>query len=198
MPRLLIATTNPGKLAEFRELLGGLPVELVLPERDLQVAETGSSYAENAALKARAYAAVSGLPALADDSGLEVDALGGAPGLFSARYSPLPGASDADRRAHLLANLRGLPRPWTAHFHCTAAVALPDGELQLAEGQVFGEILPEERGSNGFGYDPLFLLPELGRTMAELTREEKNTLSHRARALHAALPAIRKLLGLAE
>ena len=99
-------------------------------------------------------------------------------------------------RAHLLANLRGLPRPWTAHFHCTTAVALPGGELYLAEGQVFGEILPEERGSNGFGYDPLFLLPELGRTMAELTREEKNTLSHRARALHAALPAIRKLLGL--
>lgn len=198
MHRLLIATTNPGKLAEFRELLGDLPVELVLPERDLQVAETGRNYAENAALKARAYAAASGLPALADDSGLEVDALGGAPGLFSARYSPLPGASDADRRAHLLANLRGLPRPWTAHFHCTAAVALPDGELHLAEGQVFGEILPEERGTNGFGYDPLFLLPELGRTMAELTREEKNTLSHRARALHAALPAIRKLLGLAE
>lgn len=198
MRRLLIATTNPGKLVEFRELLGALPVELVLPERDLQVAETGSNYAENAALKARAYAAASGLPALADDSGLEVDALGGAPGLFSARYSPLPGASDADRRAHLLANLRGLPRPWTAHFHCTAALALPDGDLHLAEGQVFGEILPEERGSNGFGYDPLFLLPELGRTMAELTREEKNTLSHRARALLAALPAIRKLLGLAE
>ena len=196
MRRLLIATTNPGKLVEFRELLEGLPVELVLPERDLQVAETGRNYAENAALKARTYAAASGLLTLADDSGLEVDALGGAPGLFSARYSPLPGANDADRRAHLLANLRGLPRPWTAHFHCTAAVALPDGELHLAEGQVFGEILPEERGSNGFGYDPLFLLPELGRTMAELTREEKNTLSHRARALHAALPAIRKLLGL--
>ncbi len=196
MRRLLIATTNPGKLVEFRELLGGLPVELVLPERDLQVAETGRNYAENAALKARTYAAANGLLTLADDSGLEVDALGGAPGLFSARYSPLPGANDADRRAHLLANLRGLPRPWTAHFHCTAALALPDGELHLAEGQVFGEILPEERGTNGFGYDPLFLLPELGRSMAELTREEKNTLSHRARALHAALPAIRKLLGL--
>jgi len=196
MRRLLIATTNPGKLVEFRELLEGLPVELVLPERDLQVAETGRNYAENAALKARTYAAASGLLTLADDSGLEVDALGGAPGLFSARYSPLPGANDADRRAHLLANLRGLPRPWTAHFHCTAALALPDGELHLAEGQVFGEILPEERGTNGFGYDPLFLLPELGRSMAELTREEKNTLSHRARALHAALPAIRKLLGL--
>ncbi len=196
MRRLLIATTNPGKLVEFRELLGDLSIELVLPSRDLQVAETGSNYAENAALKARAYAAASGLLTLADDSGLEVDALGGAPGLFSARYSPLPGANDADRRAHLLANLRGLPRPWTAHFHCTAALALPDGELHLAEGQVFGEILPEERGTNGFGYDPLFLLPELGRSMAELTREEKNTLSHRARALHAALPAIRKLLGL--
>ena len=196
MHRLLIATTNPGKLAEFRELLGDLPVELALPERDLRVAETGSSYAENAALKARAYAAAGGLPTLADDSGLEVDALGGAPGLHSARYSPLPGANDADRRAHLLANLRGLPRPWTAHFHCTVALALPGGEVQFSEGDVYGEILPEERGSNGFGYDPLFLLPELGRTMAELTRGEKNTLSHRARALHAALPALRALLGL--
>ncbi|TLN24294.1 RdgB/HAM1 family non-canonical purine NTP pyrophosphatase [bacterium] len=195
MKRLLIATTNPGKLLEFRELLGDLPVELVLPERDLQVAETGSSYAENAALKARAYAAASGLLTLADDSGLEVAALGGAPGLYSARYSPLPGANDADRRAHLLANLRGLPQPWTAHFHCTVAVALPGGEIHFADGQVYGEILLEERGSNGFGYDPLFLLPELGRTMAELTREEKNTLSHRARAVHAALPELKMLLG---
>lgn len=196
MQRLLIATTNPGKLVEFRELLGDLPVELVLPERDLRVDETGSTYAENAALKARAYAAASGLLALADDSGLEVDALGGAPGLYSARYSPQPGANDADRRAHLLANLRDLPRPWNAHFHCTVAVALPGGDVQFSDGDVYGEILPEERGSNGFGYDPLFLLPELGRSMAELTREEKNTLSHRARAVHAALPVIRMLLRL--
>lgn len=194
MKRLLIATTNPGKLVEFRELLGDLPVELALPERDLHVVENGSTYAENAALKARAYAAASGLIALADDSGLEVDALGGAPGLYSARYSPLENAGDADRRAYLLENLHGLPRPWTAHFHCTLAIALPDGTLYFSEGQVFGEILPAERGCNGFGYDPLFWLPEPGRSMAELTREEKNTLSHRARAVHAALPLLRKLV----
>ncbi|TLM99763.1 non-canonical purine NTP pyrophosphatase, partial [bacterium] len=150
---------------------------------------------ENAALKARAYAAASGLPALADDSGLEVDALGGAPGLHSARYSPQPNASDADRRVLLLANLRGKPRPWAAHFHCSVAIALPDGTLRFSEGQVYGEILPVERGSNGFGYDALFLLAELGRTMAELSGEEKNTLSHRARAVHAALPVLRQLLG---
>ncbi len=194
MKRLLIATTNPGKLLEFRELLGDLPVELVLPERDLRVVEDGGSYAENAALKARAYAAASGLTALADDSGLEVDALGGAPGLYSARYSPEPDASDADRRALLLANLGGKPRPWTAHFHCSVAIALPDGTLRLSEGKVYGEILPVERGSNGFGYDALFLLAELGRTMAELSGAEKNTLSHRARAVHAALPALKELL----
>ncbi len=194
MRRLLIATTNPGKLVEFRDLLGDLAVELVLPERDLQVIENGSSYAENAALKARAYAAASGLTALADDSGLEVEALDGAPGLYSARYSPQAHASDADRRALLLANLQGKPRPWTAHFHCTVAIAQPDGGVHFAEGQVYGEILPVERGSNGFGYDPLFLIPELGRSMAELTRDEKNTLSHRARALQAALPYLRELL----
>lgn len=195
MKRLLIATTNPGKLVEFRDLLGNLPVELVLPERDLRVVEDGANYAENAALKARAYAAASGLIALADDSGLEVDALDGAPGLHSARYAPAKNASDADRRALLLANLRSLPRPWKAHFHCTVAIALPDGRLYFSEGQVFGEIVPDERGDNGFGYDPIFLLPELSRSMAELSREEKNSLSHRARAVHAALPVLRQLLG---
>ncbi|GAP12868.1 non-canonical purine NTP pyrophosphatase, RdgB/HAM1 family [Longilinea arvoryzae] len=196
MKRLLIATTNPGKLVEFRDLLGDLAVELVLPERDLQVVENGRSYAENAALKAHAYAAASGLTALADDSGLEVDALDGAPGLYSARYSPDENASDADRRALLLANLQAKPRPWTAHFHCTLAVAQPDGSVHYTQGNVYGEILPEERGNNGFGYDPLFLLPELGRTMAELTREEKNTLSHRALAVHAAQPYLQELLRL--
>lgn len=194
MMRLLIATTNPGKLLEFRELLGNLAVELALPEHDLHVVENGSNYAENAALKARAYAMANGLPALADDSGLEVDALDGAPGLYSARYSPVANANDADRRAFLLSNLNGKPRPWTAHFHCTVAIALPDGAIHFAAGDVFGEIIPQERGCNGFGYDPLFLLPELGRTMAELSSAEKNALSHRARAVQAALPLIKRVL----
>jgi len=194
MLRLLIATTNPGKLAEFRELLAGLAVECVLPPRDMQVVEDGASYAENAAIKARTYALDSGLTALADDSGLEVDALDGAPGLYSARYSSLTNANDADRRVLLLENLRGHPQPWTAHFHCTVAIAQPDGTLYFSEGNVYGQILAEERGNNGFGYDALFLLPGLGRSMAELSIEEKNKLSHRALAVRAALPTLQRLI----
>ena len=197
MFNLLIATTNNGKIREMHELLQDLPVRLVtLREVNIHqdVPETGSTYAENAALKALTYSRMSGLTVIADDSGLEVDALGGAPGLHSARYSPLPGASDADRRAYLLHNLQGRPQPWTAHFHCTAVVARPDGWHAFAEGECRGLILPEERGSNGFGYDPLFYLPELGRTMAELSSEVKNRLSHRARALQAARPILLKLL----
>lgn len=198
MTDLLIATTNPGKIVELQDLLEGLPLRLLLPadlDIRLDVAETGATYAENAALKARAYCAASGLLTLADDSGLEVLALDGAPGLHSARYSPRPGAKDADRRALLLQNLSGLPQPWLARFRCVVAVAAPGQPLQFAEGECRGEILPEERGSNGFGYDPIFYLAGLGRTMAELTRAEKNTLSHRARAVQAALPILRKWTG---
>jgi len=196
MKQVLIATTNPGKIVEMRDLLVDLPIQLLtLLDVNIHqdVAETGSTYAENAALKARFYSQASGLLALADDSGLEVDALDGAPGLHSARYLARPGASDADRRAYLLHNLRGHPRPWTAHFHCTAAVASPAGEVLLAEGQCFGEILDEERGSGGFGYDPLFFLPESGCTMAQLSRAEKNRVSHRARAVLAARPLLLRL-----
>ncbi len=194
MRKLLLASTNPGKLIEIQDLLPGF--ELLLP-RDLglklSVAETGGTYAENAALKARAYCQASGLPALADDSGLEVDCLGGAPGLHSARYAARPGASDADRRVLLLRNLDGCPRPWLAHFHCTVAIAVPDGRLFFADGDCPGEIIPVERGNNGFGYDPIFLLPVLGLTMAELSRTQKNQLSHRARAVKAALPALNEI-----
>lgn len=199
MQSLLIATTNPGKIKEMRALLGDLPLQL-LTLLDLNihadVAETGSTYAENAAIKALAYSQLSGLPALADDSGLEVDALEGAPGIHSARYSPLPGASDADRRAFLLLNLGAKPKPWLAHFHCTAAIALPGRDVVLCEGSCAGEIIATERGSNGFGYDPIFYMPELHATMAELTDEEKNRLSHRARAIQAARPHLIELLGL--
>ncbi len=204
MTDLLIATTNPGKIVEIQDLLEGLPFRLHLPADlgiRLHVEETGRTYAENAALKAQAYFQASlaagkagGMLTLADDSGLEVAALGGAPGLHSARYSPRPGAKDADRRALLLANLADQPRPWLARFVCAVAVAAPGREVQLAFGECPGEILPEERGSNGFGYDPIFYLAGLGRTMAELTRAEKNTLSHRARAVHAALPILKKYL----
>jgi XTP/dITP diphosphohydrolase len=199
MRRLLIATENPGKVKEFLELLTGLDVELVTPTSlglDLKVVEDGSTYAENAGKKAREYSQASGLIALADDSGLEVDALGGAPGLYSARYAPQPDATDADRRALLLKNLQGQPRPWTAHFHATVAIGTPDGQVVFADGNCYGEILPQERGDNGFGYDPIFLLPTTGSTMAELSMDEKNRLSHRALAVKNAKKLLAQILGI--
>jgi XTP/dITP diphosphohydrolase len=201
MPTLLIASGNAGKLREFEAILanicmGDVRIHLVLPKSmgiDLDVVEDGSNYAENAAKKALAYARASGLIALADDSGLEVDALGGQPGLYSARYAPWPGATDADRRQYLLQNLRDHPRPWLAHFHCTIAIATPQGDVYFAEGDCPGEIIPEERGANGFGYDPVFYLAEYQKTMAELPESEKNRLSHRARAAFAAVPILKRL-----
>jgi len=203
MPTLLIASTNPGKLYEFQEIFAGLHLEwlssikLQLPADlgiQLQVDETGATYAENAALKALAYSRASGLLTLADDSGLEVEALDGQPGLHSARYAVDPHATDADRRALLLKNLHGKPRPWQAAFQCCVALAQPNGDLSLHAGTCPGEIIPEERGSNGFGYDPIFWLPQLGRSMAELPTAQKNQLSHRARAVLAALPALKELM----
>ncbi|MBE7433501.1 MAG: RdgB/HAM1 family non-canonical purine NTP pyrophosphatase [Anaerolineales bacterium] len=197
MNKLLIATNNKGKVVEFKELLAGSGIEFVTPAQinlQLEVDEDGSTYRENAAKKAIAFAQASGLISLADDSGLEVNALDGAPGLYSARYSPKPGANDKDRRIFLLANLNGKPRPWTAHFHATIAVAKPNGEVEFAEGDCYGEIIPEERGMGGFGYDPIFLLTGLGKTMAELDAAEKNRLSHRARAVMAAMPLLKKIL----
>jgi XTP/dITP diphosphohydrolase len=196
--RLLIATENQGKVREIQALLDGLEVELVTPKSlglELNVVEDGATYEENAGKKAVAYARASGLISIADDSGIEVDALGGAPGLYSARYSPLPNATDADRRAYLLQNLQGKPRPWTAHFHATIAISTPEGSLYFAEGNCYGEIIPEERGENGFGYDSIFFVPALNRTTAELSMEEKNRLSHRALAVQNAKPILQKLIG---
>lgn len=194
--KLLIATNNKGKVKEIQDLLKDTGIDFVTPADiglALDVEEDGETYAENATRKAVAFAKASGLLSLADDSGLEVDALDGAPGLHSARYSPKPGAKDADRRALLLQNLKGSPRPWTAHFHATIAIAKPSGEVELAEGNCYGEIIPEERGTGGFGYDPVFFMEDLGKTMAELDMEQKNRLSHRARAVMNALPILRKL-----
>lgn len=198
MNKLLIATNNKGKVKELHDLLENTGIELITPAQidlDLDVVEDGKTYAENAAKKALAFAQASGLISLADDSGLEVDALDGAPGLYSARYGSSDGGklSDAGRRAFLIQTLQGRPRPWTARFHATIAIAIPNGETQLAEGFCAGEILPEERGAGGFGYDPIFLLPELGKTMAELSMEEKNRLSHRARAVMNAKPVLKTL-----
>jgi XTP/dITP diphosphohydrolase len=198
MEQLLIATNNKGKVKEIQDLLKDTGIELVTPVQinlDLDVLEDGHTYAENATKKALAFAQASGLISLADDSGLEVNALDGAPGLFSARYGSTNGGklSDAERRAFLIRNLQAKPRPWPARFHATIAIALPSGKTYLAEGFCAGEIIPEERGTGGFGYDPIFLLPELGKTMAELSIDEKNRLSHRARAVMNIKPVLAQI-----
>lgn len=174
--RLVIATGNAGKLAEFRELLDHPDLELT--GHDTRVAEDGDSYEANALLKARAAVAETGLPALGDDSGLEVEALAGFPGLRSARVAP----TQPERTALLLARLKGVERPWRARFVAAVALAWPDGRETVARAAVEGEIVAE-RGEGGFGYDPLFLVPETGRTFAELGRTEKHRYSHRGRAL---------------
>ena len=199
MHKLLLATNNKGKIAEIKALLGGTGLTLLTPADlglALEVPEDGLTYAENASKKARAFSQASGLPALGDDSGLEVDALRGQPGLHSHRFSPNPDATDADRRKYLLEKLQGASRPWTARFRATVAVVLPTGEMQLTSGQCDGEIIPEERGSNGFGYDPIFFIPGIGRTMAELEMDEKNRLSHRALAIQNAIPILKKIFGI--
>lgn len=191
--RLLIATNNPGKVDEINALLADLHIRLFTPLSlgiTLEVVEDGETYAENAAKKAQAFCHTSGMIALADDSGLEVDALGGQPGLHSHRFCPIPNATDADRRKYLLQRLEGFPQPWTARFRATVAVAFPSGKLNVVAGQCEGEIIAEERGSGGFGYDPIFFMPNLGHTMAELDMDEKNRHSHRARAILAVLPIL--------
>ena len=183
--KLLLATNNKGKVNEYRSLLSGVDFELVsLTEVGIStvVDETGKSFEENARLKATVYAKESGLLSLADDSGLEVHALGGEPGIMSARYAG-EGASDEDRVTYLLSRLVSVP--WekrAARFRCVIAVATPDGQVGLSEGECRGMIAFAPRGEHGFGYDPVFYFPELDKTMAELPPETKNRISHRARA----------------
>ncbi len=200
MKKLLIATNNKGKVKEIQDLLKDISIELVTPNDagiQLDVEEDGSTYAENAAKKALAFARASGLISLADNSGLEVDALDGAPGLYSNRYLSKPNATDKDRRAFLLKNLNDKTRPWTAAFHATIAIAIPNNpSVKFAAGECKGEIIPEERGTGGFGYDPIFFIPEINRTMAELSMEEKNHLSHRARAMINAKPILKDIFDL--
>ena len=193
MKKLLLATGNKGKILELRALLENLEAEILVPEEiglELQVEETGKTYAENATKKAKAFAKASGLLSLADDSGLEVAALDGAPGIFSARYAPEPGATDADRRAYLLQQLKKFPKPWSARFSCSAVLASPAGETHLTNGICKGMIISQERGEHGFGYDPIFLIPDMGMTMAELKMDEKNQISHRARAIKRMTPML--------
>jgi XTP/dITP diphosphohydrolase len=182
---LLVATSNPGKMRELAALFADLPVTLVsladLPQSIDPPDETGETCADNAQLKATAYALASGLPCLAEDSGFEVEALGGAPGVRSAR---VPGGDDAARNAWVYAQLdaRG-GRESAARFVSVLALARADGRiLHVAEGDVSGVVAPELRGSHGFGYDPMLFYPPLGRTFAELSQEEKASVSHRGRA----------------
>ena len=185
MRKLLLATNNKGKVREYQALLKGIPYRMVtLSECGIttEVDESGDSYKENAALKAAAFAGESGLLTLADDSGLEVDALGGEPGIRSARYAG-NGASDSIRNSFLLYKLEGMPeKERTARFVCVIAIASPGGKVTFCEGERRGLITEAPRGAHGHGYDPVFYLPDLGKTMAELTLEEKNQVSHRARA----------------
>ena len=195
MQKLMLATTNLGKVREFKALLRQYEtlesVTLITPkdwpEPLPEVEETGATFAENARLKAVTLAQATGLPALADDSGLCVDALGGEPGLHSARWAGA-GVSDKERNARLLGRLAGVSaEERTARYVCVVSLALPGDRSTEAEGICEGVILGMPRGTNGFGYDPLFLVPEFGRTMAELTEAEKNRVSHRAQAVTALL-----------
>ncbi len=187
--QLLIATHNRGKLVEYQELLTGLPLELcTLDDVGIRedVEESGTTFAENARIKAIAYARQSDMLTLADDSGLEVDALGGEPGVYSKRYAG-DSASDADRIIFLLYQLRDVPvEARSARFRCAIAIADPEGKVWETSGTCEGDILFEPRGTNGFGYDPIFYFPKLGKTMAELPAAEKNKISHRARAAERA------------
>ena len=196
MPELLLATSNPGKVREYRFLLDGLGYQITtLPEQGITevVTESGNSYEQNARLKAIAYARLSQFTTLADDSGLEVDALDGEPGVQSARFAG-KSATDAERVSFLLAKLTGVP--WekrTARFKCVIAIVTPEGKSELCYGDCQGIIALEPKGQKGFGYDPVFYLPEIGKTMAELPLEMKNQISHRARASQKARQVLQRL-----
>lgn len=197
MPRLLIATNNPGKLAEYERLLDGCGWELATPSRlgiELPDDEPGETYAENATLKARTGAQASGLVTLADDSGIEIDALEGGPGPRSARFLG-PDASYEERFARILGEMADLPsaKRW-ARFRCVVAVATPGSEdVKLFEGELQGMIALEPRGEQGFGYDPIFYVPQLARTTAELPPDVKDIISHRGRAAMRARPHLKEL-----
>jgi XTP/dITP diphosphohydrolase len=196
--KLLIATHNRGKLREYTDLLAGLPLTLIGPKDlglDLSVDERGATYEENAHLKAITYAQASELLALADDSGLEVDALDGAPGVRSARYAL---GNDADRITALLRALAQASVPLenrSARFRCAIVLAAPDGQTWSSEGECAGRIIDTPRGSGGFGYDPIFFISSHGCTMAELSPDEKNLISHRARAAQKIRPLLAQLSG---
>ena len=193
--KILIGTNNTHKAQEIRDMLPEF--EIVRPKDiglDLDVDENGTTFEENAVIKAKAFAEASGMVTLADDSGLEVECLHGEPGIYSARYCPKPGADDKDRRDYLLENIRkcGAERPWKARFVCEIAIVFPEQKKTLlSAGYCEGEIIPEERGNGGFGYDPIFYMPDRNMTLSEMTEEEKNAVSHRGNAIKKAAPLLR-------
>ena len=185
MKEILLASNNKHKYEELSAILSDLPIRLIKPadlKIDVEIDENGNSYYENALLKAEAFYRLSGLPVLADDSGLEVELLNNEPGIHSHRYSPNPTATDHDRCLFLLSKLDGKAQPWKATFHCHAVFYLTPDAILDQHGLVHGEIIQEFRGENGFGYDPIFWLPEERKTMAELGAKFKNQNSHRANA----------------
>jgi XTP/dITP diphosphohydrolase len=194
--KLLIGSNNHHKIGEFSQIFADLPVEITFLEKEgitLDPEETGRTFEENAILKAKAFAEVSGLVTLADDSGLEVDALNGEPGVYSARYGGKAKDDHAGRNRLVLAKLADLnlqDAARTARFRCVIAIASPSGEVQLAEGAVEGVIAHQAMGDGGFGYDPIFYLPEFGKTLAQLPAETKNKISHRGRAARATVPLL--------
>ncbi|MDP4127426.1 MAG: XTP/dITP diphosphatase [Bacillota bacterium] len=194
--KIVLATQNRGKIREFQELLADEDIEVLslfdIPDWE-DIEENGETFADNAALKAKAAMRRTGLIALADDSGLEVDALNGAPGVYSARFAGEP-KDDERNNDKLLELLETVPdEQRTARFRCALVMITPKGEEYLTEGTAEGRILRERRGSDGFGYDPLFYVPEFARTMAELTLDEKNKLSHRAQAFYKVIPILKVL-----
>ena len=196
MPRLLLATTNRGKVNEYRRLLKGLPFELVTPIDegiDVTVDEKFTTFEENAQLKATLYSSLSHLITLADDSGLEVDALDGGPGVRSARFAG-ENASDKDKVEYLLSRMKAVPwKKRTAYFKCVIAIAIPEEKTELCHGECHGLISFQPEGNNGFGYDPIFYLPEFDKTMAELPAETKNQISHRSKAAQKAYLILKQI-----
>lgn len=196
--KLLIATNNAHKIEEFKEIFADLPLEITFPHElglEMEPEETGTTFEENAIIKATAFAQVTGLLTIADDSGLEVDALGGNPGVYSARYGDTPKDAHRERYELVLKKLVGVPDARrTARFRCALAIVLPEMVVDVVYGAVEGRITHAPAGDGGFGYDPIFWVPEFSKTLAQVSSAEKHRISHRGRAARAAIPILKKLV----
>ncbi len=196
--KLLIATNNAHKIEEFKEIFADLPLEITFPRElglEMEPEETGTTFEENAIIKATAFAQVTGLLTIADDSGLEVDALGGEPGVYSARYGDTPKEAHRERYELVLKKLAGVPDDRrTARFRCALAIVLPEMVVDVVHGAVEGRITHAPAGDGGFGYDPIFRVPAFSKTLAQVSSAEKHRISHRGRAARAAIPILKKLV----